>query len=525
MLSDELREHLCNCLIPFWIKLQDTEHGGYYGWMDSDLHVDREAVKGCILNSRILWFFSNAAMCLGKTGQGGLPEAAGVRESAPVEHVGYLESAPVEHVGYLESAPVERGGYPESSPKGVCRWTEADLRRAADQAYRFLREACFDREKGGVYWAVNYRGEPEDTTKHTYNQAFAVYALSSYFRAYHDREALKLAEELITVIESKCFDVHGYKEALDRDFQPVPNDKLSENGVMAERTMNTLLHVMEAYTEYLLACREAKDRERNALAVTAEQEHSGAEAEGTAAAVGEGGEAEGTAAAVGEGGEAEEAGKRQESNAAERSRKGEWPHEKLVEAKLRWILNLIETRIYNPALHRQEVFFDLDMNSLIDLHSYGHDIETAWLVNRCLDVLGDEELSRRMSPLLRSLEQEVYEKAYTNHSLANECERGVVDTKRVWWVQAEGVVGFFNAWQRTGESRYREASEDIWQFIREHLVDERVGGEWFWYTDVHGNPALEKPIVEPWKCPYHNGRMCMEIMARAAHKTKNICQS
>ena len=233
MLRDELREHLCNCLIPFWIKLQDTEHGGYYGWMDSGLHVDREAVKGCILNSRILWFFSNAAMCLGKTGQDDAEEAAGGQE-------------------------IDRGdgGSAESNPKEAGRWTKAELQGAADQAYRFLREACVDREKGGVYWAVNYRGELEDTTKHTYNQAFAVYALSSYFRAYHDREALALAESLIEVIETRCFDEHGYKEALDIEFCPVANDKLSENGVMADRTMNTLLHILEAYTEYLLACGE-----------------------------------------------------------------------------------------------------------------------------------------------------------------------------------------------------------------------------------------------------------------------------
>ncbi len=325
-----------------------------------------------------------------------------------------------------------------------------------------MREKCIDREKGGVYWSVNCKGEPEDTTKHTYNQAFAVYALSAYFRAFYNREALKLAEELIAVIETECFDVHGYKEALDREFQPVPNDKLSENGVMADRTMNTLLHVMEAYTEYLLACREA----------------------GTP-----------------------------ESARAEPA-KSMYGQEKLVEVKLRWILNLVETRIYNPELRRQEVFFDLAMNSLIDLHSYGHDIEAAWLMDRCLEVLGDEELTRKLSPVLRSMKQEVYEKAYTSHSLANECERGVVDMKRVWWVQAEGVVGFWNAWQKTGDSRYREASEDIWQFIREHLADKREGGEWFWYTDESGKPAMEKPIVEPWKCPYHNGRMCMEIIGR-----------
>lgn len=77
-------------------------------------------------------------------------------------------------------------------------------------------------------------------------------------------------------------------------------------------------------------------------------------------------------------------------------------------------------------------------------------------------------------------------------------------------------MGFYNAYQKTGERRYLEAAEDIWGFVRAHLVDERPEGEWFWYTDIEGNPALEKPIVEPWKCPYHNGRMCMEIVRRSA---------
>lgn len=324
-----------------------------------------------------------------------------------------------------------------------------------------------DAERGGVYWSLDYRGQPEDTTKHTYNQAFAVYALSSYYRAYRDREALELAERLIGVIEGKCFDAQGYKEALDIDFCPIANDKLSENGVMADRTMNTLLHVLEAYTEYLGACREAEQ----AFGVFSRR-------------------------------------------GLEPGRPGAW--RRTVEEKLRWILNLVAERVYNPELRRQEVFFDLHMESLIDLHSYGHDIEAAWLIDRCLEVLGDEGLTRRMSPMLRSLEAEVYERAYAHHSLANECERGVVDEKRVWWVQAEGVVGFYNAYQKTGERRYLEAAEDIWGFVRAHLVDERPEGEWFWYTDEAGNPALEKPVVEPWKCPYHNGRMCMEIMRRSA---------
>lgn len=183
--------------------------------------------------------------------------------------------------------------------------------------------------------------------------------------------------------------------------------------------------------------------------------------------------------------------------------------------KLRWMMDLIAEKIYNPDLHRQEVFFDNDMNSLIDLHSYGHDIETAWLVDRGISVLGDPVYKAKMAPITADLEQNVYETAYSNHSLKNECERGVDDEWRIWWVQAESVVGFYNAWQKVPEKEYfREAALDIWEFIKKYVADAREGGEWYWRTDENGRPDLDKPIVEPWKCPYHNGRMCMEMMKR-----------
>ena len=383
-LQGEMREHLEG--LPFWKGLRDSEYGGFYGWVDSDKRVDKKAVKGCILNSRILWFFSNAWAALG----------------------------------------------------------DESLREYADHAFAFLKDHCYDRERGGVYWSVTYDGKPEDTTKHTYNQAFAVYALSSYYAVSGSREALELALALRETIETRCFDEGGYKEALDIAFEPAENDKLSENGVMADRTMNTLLHVFEAYTELY---RVTKD---------------------------------------------ETAGR-----------------------KLRWMMDLIAEKIYNPARHRQEVFFDNDMNSLIDLHSYGHDIETAWLVDRGTDVLGDEAYKAKMAPITADLEQNVYETAYSAHSLKNECERGVDNEDRIWWVQAEAVVGFYNAWSKHPEKTYfRDAALDIWGFIKAHLVDPAPGSEWFWRTDAQGRPDLDKPIVEPWKCPYHNGRMCMEIMRR-----------
>ncbi len=383
-------EHLRTKILPFWKGLKDEEFGGFYGYVDFDRKIDRQAVKGCILNSRILWFFSNAAAAL----------------------------------------------------------HDDSLLAYADHAWRFLTDRCMDRENGGVYWSLNYDGTPADTTKHTYNQAFAVYALASYYAASGRTEALQQANALLRLIEEKCTDEIGYLEAFDRQFRPVENDKLSENGVVAEKTMNTLLHVFEAYTEM---CR-VSDCPRAAK-------------------------------------------------------------------RLEFMMNTIAEKIYNPQLRRQEVFFDRELNSILDLHSYGHDIETAWLVDRGLEVLGNDAMTARLSPITRALTARIYERAYTGHSLLNECERGADNTSRIWWVQAEAVIGFYNGWQKEPErTEYLEAAEDIFGYIMEKLVDPREGSEWYWEVDENGVPASRKPIVEPWKCPYHNGRMCMELMKRCAEK-------
>ena len=385
-LAAEMKQHLQDVILPFWKGLKDEEFGGYYGFMDTELNLDKKAVKGCILNSRILWFFSNAWAVL----------------------------------------------------------QDESLKEYADHAYDFMKKYCYDEERGGVYWSVTYDGKPEDTTKHTYNQAFAIYALSSYYDVSGNKEALTLAQKLRDVVEKKCFDEVGYKEALDINFNPAENDKLSENGVMADRTMNTLLHVFEAYTELY---RVSKDE--------------------------------------------------------------------IAATKLRWMMDLVADKIYNPALHRQEVFFDNNYTSLIDLHSYGHDIETAWLVDRGASVLGDEAYIAKMAPITADLEQNVYKLAYSENSFKNECERGVDDERRIWWVQAEAVVGFYNGWQKdNSKTHYLEAAENIWKFIQDKVVDKRPGSEWFSEVDVNGKPYMHKPILEPWKCPYHNGRMCLEMIKR-----------
>ena len=393
-MKKEIEKHLINDLIPFWRGLRDNRYGGYYGWVDYEHEVNQYAVKGCILNSRITWFFANAYTLLG----------------------------------------------------------DKSLLEEAEHGFEFLKNHCWDKVNGGVFWSVKYDGTPEETLKHTYNQAFSIYALSSYYEASGNREALEMAYTLYELIESKMRDELGYKEAFDESFHEIDNEKLSENGVMASKTMNTLLHVFEAYTELYRVDKKAE-----------------------------------------------------------------------VKEKLMWMMDLIAEKIYNPKLHRQEVFFDEKWNTLLDLHSYGHDIETAWLVDRSVEVIGEKKYEDMMTPITLDLARQVRKLAFNGESLSNECEKGIDDTNRVWWVQAETVVGFLNAAEKCGRDtqegkEYLEAAKSVWEFIKTYVIDWRegyeAGREWYWLVDEKGNPYNDKPIVEPWKCPYHNGRMCFEVMKR-----------
>ena len=167
-----------------------------------------------------------------------------------------------------------------------------------------------------------------------------------------------------------------------------------------------------------------------------------------------------------------------------------------------------------------EVFFDLDYHSLIDLESYGHDIEASWLIDRGCQVLGDDKWTQIMVPISRALAQTTYQNAYDTvvHALYNEREGTQIDRQKIWWVQAEAVVGFYNAYQKMPEkTEYRQAAEEIWHFICENMIDPQ-SREWYESIRADGSREPGQALVHPWKCPYHNGRMCMEMMERLAEK-------
>lgn len=102
-------------------------------------------------------------------------------------------------------------------------------------------------------------------------------------------------------------------------------------------------------------------------------------------------------------------------------------------------------------------------------------------------------------------------------SLINEREGDRVDTSRIWWVQAEGIVGFYNAYQRTQDERFLQIVRDLWAYTRQYIVDPRPGGEWFWSVQADGKPD-PREVAGPWKCPYHNSRFCIEMLERTGTK-------
>ena len=398
-ITPELKRHLIHDIVPFWLNMRDDQFGGFYGYMDANNVVNKNAPKGCILNSRILWFFSSVyQLCMD---------------------------------GLLSESKLQDEGY-----------SSLDVLDSARHAFSFLKDYFYDVEDGGVYWSVAPDGTPIDTTKHTYNLAYTIYALVSYYQVSTDEEAMKIARKIKNTIELKCKDDIGYLEEFTKDFTLIENDKLSENGVMAYRSTNTLLNVMQAYSSLY---REGKDLPFR---------------------------------------------------------------EKLVA-----VYDLFENKIYNPDKGSQEMFFDFNFNPIINLQSFGHDIEVSWFMERMCKSLHDDNLSKRMSFYSDVIAEQVYNSAFDGRSVAAECENGVIKETRIWWVQAEAMLGFLNAYLKHPENTYYyDAVRSIWNFVKEYMITNTHPAEWYNEVSQDGVPDLSLPIASEWKCPYHIGRMCIEFI-------------
>ncbi|MBC7958626.1 MAG: AGE family epimerase/isomerase [Vallitaleaceae bacterium] len=377
----ELEEHI----LPFWLNLQDQEFGVHYGSVNYNLVVDKKAPKGGIAVARYLWTFSSAYRVLGDE-------------------------------TYL---------------------------KCAKQAYDFYIKFVLDPEGSGALWLVDYQGKVLDDRKHIYAQAFGIYALSEYYRATQDEEALKHALKLYNIIESIGFNTgnNAYKEEFTRQWVEASNEMLSENGVMAQITYNTHLHILEAYTNLYRV----------------------------------------------------------------------WP-DKGLRGRIENLLELFYQKIYNPITGYFKVFFNDRWEEIIDLKSFGHDIEASWLLDEALKVLGntEEKYQKWILEIAKNIQQSALK---SDGSLVNECEKGVNDDTKIWWVHCEAIIGFYNAYEHTLDETFLESIKKVWKFVKVHLIDSRQGGEWLYSVDPQDKPIVRE-IVEPWKCPYHNSRFCLEIIER-----------
>jgi mannobiose 2-epimerase len=385
---EETRSELYNILRYWQNRTVDEKQGGFYGALDNDNVVKAGAPKGGVLNARILWTFSAA------------------------------------HV------------FDRQQP-----WLQL-----ANRAYKYLRQYFRDEQYGGIYWSVNANGEPLDRRKQVYAQAFAIYALSEYYHATREKAALDWAIEIYRLLERHSFDPQrkGYYDAFTAQWERNADTLLSDRGERAAKTMNTHLHVLEAYTGLYRV----------------------------------------------------------------------WPDPQL-RTQLYSLIRVFTDHIVDSATHHLVLFFDERWRQPSATFSYGHDIEAAWLLPEAAAPLHDSELSHQVRTMSLALAAAAAQGLEPGGGLRNEYEpaSGHVDADKHWWVQAEAMVGFLNAYQFSGDRQYLQRSLQTWSFIQQHIIDKQKG-EWYWGVkpSLAIMPGQDKAGF--WKCPYHNSRACLEVIRR-----------
>lgn len=328
--------------------------------------------------------------------------------------------------------------------------------QAATRAKEYILSHFIDTSYGGSYWELDYKGNPVDTKKQFYALGFMLYGLSEYARATKDLESLQAAIALFDCIEQHSWEpVHGgYIEACTRDWKVIGDMRLSDKDANYPKSQNTHLHIIEPYTNlYRTLCELDFD------------------------------------------------------SSGIKSR---------VEQSLRRLISIFTDRILNPQTHHLDLFFENDWTRGAGwLESYGHDIECSWLLHEAALVLGDPQVLKNVEPVVLLVAQASTKGLNPDGSMIHEAnlDTGHMDDDRHWWVQAETVVGFLNIYQHFGDEASLQHALRCWQYIQQNLIDHEQG-EWYWSRNRQGNINRVDDKAGFWKCPYHNSRMCLEILER-----------
>ncbi|HVN16783.1 MAG TPA: AGE family epimerase/isomerase [Anaerolineales bacterium] len=392
-MTDDLKrcieQELTDNILPFWAQhTLDAIHGGFYGALSNDLKVNNEAPRSAVLYGRILWTFSLAFR----------------------------------------------------------KYKKPEYLSMARRAYDYLCQYFWDKEYYGVYWTVNAQGQPIEARKHAYAQAFFIYGLTEYHLATGEAEPLTLARRVFDLLEAHYHDSQygGYIEGRGRDWVSPANQRLSDLEPISDKSMNTLLHVLEAFTSLARVWDEPKLR-----------------------------------------------------------------------ARLKELIEIFLDRVIDSQTHHFRLFFCNDWSwDQPEPFSYGHDIEGSWLLVEAAEALGDKALLERARDESVQMAQAVYAEALQADGRMISESAGRPHSRDLnWWTHAEAVVGFYNAYQISGQERFAEASKRVWNFIQNRFVDHQFG-DWFKNLDTDANPYPNLPKVGPWECPYHHSRACFEMMNR-----------
>jgi cellobiose epimerase len=185
---------------------------------------------------------------------------------------------------------------------------------------------------------------------------------------------------------------------------------------------------------------------------------------------------------------------------------------------LRHSIDVMLNHIINPATNSMTLFFTRDWERKSAIISYGHDIEASWLLYEAAEVLGDKAIIDKCKAISMEMAKAAKNGLAEDGSLNYELDitTNHLNDSKQWWPQTEAMVGFFNAYQLTGKVNYLEKSEKVWEFIKKHLIDYEYGE---WCGSISADyKILSCDKITFWKCPYHNGRACMEIWKRLGKK-------
>jgi cellobiose epimerase len=389
-LKNEVSLDLTQDILRFWTtRMVDFRNGGFYGRIDADDKVFPEEDKGGILNARILWTYSSAYRILKDT-------------------------------TYL---------------------------RLAKRSKDYIIAHFIDKEYGGAYRSVRSDGNPSDTRKQVYTQSFFIYGLTEYYRATGDSEALETAKSIFELFEKYALDTEfgGYFEVFKRDWQRTHDLLIGEKSVDEEKTMNTHLHIMEAYSNLYRV----------------------------------------------------------------------WPDRRVAD-RLKNLIGIFLDKIVDSKSFHLTCFFNKKWEKRSSVDSYGHDIESSWLLVEAAGLINDPSLSEKVKETSIRIANAALEGFQPDGSMVYEKDNptGKINYERSWWVQAETIVGYLNTYMQTANVKYLDYSIKCWNYTKNHFID-KTGGGWFSSVTASGD-AGRGDKGGFWVCPYHNGRMCLEVIERVS---------